>query len=134
MVSKEALDDIPAVLLGGTDHGSDDGEIACAAIRSEATGDFLPEFHHASVALGLIVGEWNVGVGQEPQDVFFVITEAQRQIVADTPWWQAATGTAVTVQLDCQRRLALVKRRAWATIASWRRVISSMSRGPIGAP
>ena len=93
--SRETLDDIPAFLPCGPDHGPDDGKIAGALGRSEPAGDFLPQFHHAGVPLGLIIGERNIEVGQEPQDVSFAIVEAQQQVVADASRRSAATGDAV---------------------------------------
>src|SRR4051812_30935851 len=55
-VLDQSVNDVPALLPGRRDEGADHGEVASAFLRPEAAGDFLPDLHHAPVALGLIVG------------------------------------------------------------------------------
>src|SRR3954449_2370001 len=55
-VLDQSVNDVPALLPGGRDEGADHGEVARPFLRPEAAGDFLPDLHHAPVALGLIVG------------------------------------------------------------------------------
>ena len=38
----ERFEDIPALLFGGREHGSDDHEVVGAVLGTESTGDFLP--------------------------------------------------------------------------------------------
>lgn len=38
----ERFEDIPALLFGGREHGSDDHEVIGAVLGTESTGDFLP--------------------------------------------------------------------------------------------
>jgi hypothetical protein len=38
----ERFEDIPALLFGGREHGSDGHEVVGAALGTESTGDFLP--------------------------------------------------------------------------------------------
>src|SRR4051794_41666831 len=52
----QSVNDVPALLPGGRDEGADHGEVASPLLRPEAAGDFLPDLHHAPVALGPIVG------------------------------------------------------------------------------
>src|SRR4051794_24165259 len=53
-VLDQSVNDVPALLPGRRDEGADHGEVASAFLRPEAAGDFLPDLHHAPVALGLI--------------------------------------------------------------------------------
>src|SRR3954462_13602612 len=53
-VLDQSVNDVPALLPGGRDEGADHGEVASPFLRPEAAGDFLPDLHHAPVALGLI--------------------------------------------------------------------------------
>src|SRR6187455_3252002 len=55
-VLDQSVNDVPALLPGRRDEGADHGEVASPFLRPEAAGDFLPDLHHAPVALGLIVG------------------------------------------------------------------------------
>jgi hypothetical protein len=50
-------------------------------LRPEAAGDFLPDLHHAPVALGLIVGEGHSGIVQEAQHVVLAGAETQQKMV-----------------------------------------------------
>ena len=89
----ECLEQIPALLSGGRDQRSDNGEVRSALLGAEATGDFLPQFHHPAVALGEIVGERHARVGQEAEHVRFACAEPQQQIVTDPAWrWAAWPG------------------------------------------
>src|SRR3954467_5142490 len=54
----QSVNDVPALLPGGRDEGADHGEVASPFLRPEAAGDFLPDLHHAPIALGLI-GEYS---------------------------------------------------------------------------
>src|SRR5674476_467631 len=38
---------------------------------AEATRDLLPQLHHAPVAFGLVVGEWNTRIMKEAQHIVF---------------------------------------------------------------
>jgi hypothetical protein len=51
----KSVNDVPALLPGRRDEGADHGEVASPFLRPEAAGDFLPDLHHAPIALGLIV-------------------------------------------------------------------------------
>src|SRR3954470_3013055 len=65
----QSVNDVPALLPGGRDEGADQGEDGSPSLRPEAAGDFLPNLHHAPVALGLIVGEGHGGIVQKAQHV-----------------------------------------------------------------
>src|SRR4051794_41946327 len=81
----QSVNDAPALLPGGRDEGADHGEVASAFLRPEAAGDFLPDLHHAPVALGLIVGEGHGGVVQGAQHVALSGGEAQGGSIAGAP-------------------------------------------------
>src|SRR5688500_16432740 len=78
----QSVNDIPALLPGRGDEGADHGEVASPFLRPEALGDFLPDLHHAPVALGLIVGEGHGGIVQETQHVVLAGAEGEHQ----EPW------------------------------------------------
>ena len=58
--SAQGVEDVPPLLLSRGDDGAQYGEVVCVAPGAEAAGDFLAQFHHAQVALGLLVGERRV--------------------------------------------------------------------------
>ena len=64
-----ATSHVPALLLGGREEGSDEREVHRAFGRAKAAGDFLPQLHHAPVALGLIVGEGHRRIVKKAQRV-----------------------------------------------------------------
>src|SRR5215472_2064705 len=64
-VLSKGLQDIPALLFGGRDHGTVDDESIGPVFRPKAARDLLLDLHHASVLLRLVVGEGNVWIGQE---------------------------------------------------------------------
>ena len=86
----------------------DDGPEVCEDLRTlecaECSGDFHAHLHHAQVLFGLIVGEGDREVGDEPQDVIAVVTQSQEQVVAWPPGFSAAGAGAFD-----QRGLAFVK-------------------------
>jgi len=81
----QGVEDIAALLLGCGDDGAQYGEVIGVAWGSEAAGDFLSQFHHAQVALGLIVGEGDLRVDKEAQRLVAVSVQAQGKIVALAP-------------------------------------------------
>src|SRR6476620_2724283 len=106
----QSVNDVPALLPGGRDEGADHGEVASPFLRPEAAGDFLPDLHHAPVALGLIVGEGHGGIVQEAQHVVLAGAETQKEIVAGASW-RSPPSLAAAVGCWCgQRRLVLVER------------------------
>src|SRR5215471_5079419 len=64
-VLSKGLQDIPALLFGGRDRGTVDGESIGPVCRPKAARDLLLDLHHASVLLRLVVGKGNVWIGQE---------------------------------------------------------------------
>ena len=66
-----------ALLLSCGDDGAQYGEVIGVASGPEAAGDFLAQFHHAQVALGLVVGEGDLWVGQEAQGLVPALMQAQ---------------------------------------------------------
>src|SRR3954468_8675268 len=109
-VLDQSVNDVPALLPGGRDEGADHGEVASPFLRPEAAGDFLPDLHHAPVALGLIVGEGHGGIVQEAQHVVLAGAEAQEEIMAGASW-RSPPSLAAAVGWRCsKRRLVLVER------------------------
>src|SRR5205814_10669257 len=60
----------------------------------DASGDYLPQFHHSSVARGLVVGKRHSRIVQEQHHRFLVLLEAQQEIMAGTPSDPAAFDVA----------------------------------------
>ena len=85
------MEDIPALLPGRGKGGSDDGEVVGTGLCTEATGDFLPQLHHAGIAFGLIIGEGHVRIVQKPQHVAPALIETEEKIVADPSRLYAAS-------------------------------------------
>ena len=79
----QGFDDVPALLPGGGDDASQDGEVLGPLLGSEASGDLLAQLHHPQVALGLVVCEPYLEVGQEPEHRAPVVSQPQGQIVTD---------------------------------------------------
>src|SRR5258708_5963304 len=79
----EGCEDIPFLLFGGRERRTDCGEVLGAGLGAESAGDFLPQFHHARIALGLGVGEWHIRIAQEAQHILFALTQAREEIVTD---------------------------------------------------
>jgi len=105
----DGLDDIPALLFGSRDEGTNGRKVGCSVLATEAAGDFLLDLHHAGVAFGLIVGEGNSQIIEEAQDVLFAICEAQEKIVPGSARFAA---TALGFSLGGggrERRLSLVE-------------------------
>src|ERR1035437_7123182 len=46
-VAGQCLEDIPTLLPGARENGSDHGKVLRAALTAEAAGDLLPEFHRS---------------------------------------------------------------------------------------
>jgi hypothetical protein len=105
----QAVDDVPALVLGGREEGADDRQVCRALQRTEAAGDFLTELHHAPVTLGLIVGEGNGWIVEEAQRVLLACCPAQEQVVSGAARRAAAPFGASLHQGARQRRLRLVK-------------------------
>ena len=72
----------------------DDGPEVCEDLRTlegaERSRDFHANLHHAQVLFGLIVGEGDREVGDEPQDVIAVVTQSQEQVMAWPSGFSAA--------------------------------------------
>ena len=101
--SAQGFEDIPSLLLGSGDDGAQYGEVVGVAPGAEAAGDFLSQLHHAQVALGLIVGEGHLRVGEEAQRLVSAPMQAQGEVVALAPFrFPTLAGRA-------QRRQALMK-------------------------
>src|ERR1700704_5403476 len=86
----ECREDIPTLLSGGREHGSDDREVVSAGLGTESAGDFLAQLHHPGVAFGLVVGEGHVRIVQKPQYVVPALVEAPEEIMADASRLPAA--------------------------------------------
>jgi hypothetical protein len=69
----------------------------------------LTELHHAPVAFGLIVGEWNNRIVKEAQRVFFARREAQEEIVPGSARRTTAPFAASLDHGARQRQLGLME-------------------------
>ena len=72
----DGLDDIPALLFGSRDEGTDGRKVGCSVLATEAAGDFLLDLHHAHVAFGLIVAEGHGRIVEKAQGVLLAGDEA----------------------------------------------------------
>ena len=75
---------------GRRDDGPDVGEDLRTLKCAEGARDVHAQLHHAQVLFGLIVGEGDCEVGDEPQDVIAVVTQADEQVMAWPPGLSAA--------------------------------------------
>jgi hypothetical protein len=71
------------VLPGCGEEGADEREVHGALQRPKAAGDFLTKLHHAAVAFGRSVGEWNSRIVKKAQRVLFARREAQGPRIMD---------------------------------------------------
>jgi hypothetical protein len=85
-------------------------EILCAVVRTEATGDLLPQFHHPAVPFREIIGEGHARIGEKAQYILFADTQAQQQIMTNPPRL-AATRCAFAARTK-QRGLCLMECQA----------------------
>ena len=108
-VLHERLDDVPSLLSGGGDETADDGEVPGAFLAAEAAGDFLLEFHHAPVLLGLIVGEGHVKIVDKAQYVVAAGFQTQGEVMAGS----ALSPAPAFAQCGDERRLGLMKSNAF---------------------
>ncbi len=69
------------MLSGCGDHGPDVGEDPGSLDRAETPRDLHAHFHHAQVLFGLIVGEGDVKIRKEPQDVAAEVPQANEEIM-----------------------------------------------------
>ncbi len=69
------------MLSGCGDHGPDVGEDPGSLDRAETPRDLHTHFHHAQVLFGLIVGEGDVKIRKEPQDVAAEVSQANEEIM-----------------------------------------------------
>ena len=89
---------------GRRDDGPDVGEDLRTLKCAEGARDVHAQLHHAQVLFGLIVGEGDCEVGDEPQDVIAVVTQTDEQVVPWPPGFSAAGAGAFG-----QRWLAFVE-------------------------
>src|ERR1035437_1313432 len=71
----EVFEHWQAVLAQGRDITADADVTTSAFQSAKAAGNFHPNFHHAEVALGLVVGKGQCEVPQECQNAFIAAFE-----------------------------------------------------------
>ena len=81
-VCGEDCEDVVSLLSGGGDDRPQRGEGLSALDGTESARDFHLHLHHAQRLFGEIVGEWNVEVDQEPQNVVFELVQPKEQVMA----------------------------------------------------
>src|ERR1700727_1440090 len=81
-VCGEDCEDVVFLLSGGGDDRPQRGEGLSALHGTESARDFHLHLHHAQRLFGEIVGEWNVEVAQEPQNVVFELVQPKKQVMA----------------------------------------------------
>ena len=68
------------MLSNGREIAADARENLSALEGSKGSRDFLLNFHHANILLGLIIGEWDIEVVEESQDARFMFFETIQEI------------------------------------------------------
>src|SRR3984957_5885209 len=81
-VCGEDCEDVVSLLSGGGDGRPQRGEGLSALHGTGSARDFHLHLHHAQRLFGEIVGEWNVEVAQEPQNVVFELVQPKEQVMA----------------------------------------------------
>src|SRR5215469_4840720 len=105
-VRGEGLKHVPTLLLGGRDHRAEGDEGIGTLLRPEAARDFLLDLHHPPVPLRLVVGEGNVGIGEEAQHVFLAGAQAQQEVVTGAP---SLAASALALASPLERGLGLME-------------------------
>src|SRR5208337_4028222 len=80
----QGFDDVPALLPCSGEEGADAREVVRALHCAEAAGDFLPQLHHAHVALRLVVGERDGGILQKARLVLLARCKAQQEVMSSS--------------------------------------------------
>ena len=76
------------------DDSSEGAEMFRASQCSEAPRDLDADLAHPQVPLGLVIGEGNAQVSEEPQDIGLAVAQPKGEIVSGSPFWSAARGFA----------------------------------------
>lgn len=108
-VGREGVKDIPALLVGRGQDSPEHDKGACARLSAEAPRDFLFDLHHAQVLFGLVIGEGNCGIGQEPQDGVLMGLQPQEQIMSDPSPHAPPAFPLAGLRPRGQRRLSVVE-------------------------
>jgi hypothetical protein len=106
-IRAERLKHVPTLLLGGRDQRAEGNEGIGTLLRSEAAGDLLLDLHHPPVLFRLVVGEGNVGIGEEAEYVFLAGAQAQQEVVTGTPPL-TASALALALASPLERGLGLM--------------------------
>ena len=77
----EGLEDVPSLLSRRSDDGAERGKVLSGVESSESSGDFHLHLHHAQGLFGEIVGEGNVEVDEEAQDVVFELMQPTQEVL-----------------------------------------------------
>ena len=72
----QCLEDIDILFAGRDNKTAGSGEEFGAIPTSEATRDFLFDFHHSNIPLGEVVVKWHFKIVEEPQNIIGVISDA----------------------------------------------------------
>ena len=80
------IQDVPAVLSGGGDDGSEGGEVLGGGEGAEGAGDLHFDLHHAERLLSQVVGEGNGEVDEETQDVSLNLCNRMRRLWPGRPF------------------------------------------------
>ena len=78
--SLDGLPEVVALFAAGAQVAADAAELFRALQGAKAAGDFLPDFDHADVLLGLVVGEGHTDIPQEGQHGIRKIFQPIQQI------------------------------------------------------
>src|SRR3984885_7620440 len=80
-VASEGLEDVSPLFSRRSDDGAERGEVLSGVESPESAGDFHLHLHHAQRLLGEVVGERDVEVDEEAQDVVFELMQPAQEVL-----------------------------------------------------
>src|SRR5690242_20857752 len=103
-VAGEGLEDVPPVFSGGGDDGAERGKVLSGGEGSEGAGDFHLHLHHAQRLFSEVVGEGDLEVDEEAQDVVLELMQPAQQILSRPSPGLASGGLGKAGQLAVERQ------------------------------
>ena len=102
-VACEGLEDVPSLFSRRGDNGAEGGEVLSGVEGSESAGDFHLHLHHAQRLFREVVGEGNVEVDEEAQDVVLELMQPAQQVLSQPSLGSPRGGLRKAGQLAVER-------------------------------
>jgi hypothetical protein len=93
------LEDVPIEFSGGGGDGAEGGEVLSGVESSEAAGDFHLHLHHPERLFREVVGEGNLEVDEEAQDIVLELMQSAQQVLSRSSLGLARGGLGKARQL-----------------------------------